>query len=267
MKLIPRALSVLATAAVLWLDTTAARAQSGCGLQGSPSTVSLPSYAGSVTPGNLSTGGGSSYLYVATQWGFARASLADPANPSGFTQVIIAEEPGSGSGGLIKLGCDCHQGATTFSAAEAPDGSARMLSDFNASKQAPTVLAPAQLARADGSANVRFGQQVRVAIGSDGAIPLGVKIGVIYLPSSGKYFGYVPTEQGVAVIDVTNTTGNTGKSAALQPLGFLNWSATSAVRVFSGKVTFGSSDLYLLAGSTGPTLRIATINASNGIPT
>jgi hypothetical protein len=267
MKTSGRTRSLLAVTAVLLFGAGSARAQSGCGPQGTPSTLSLPRFAGSLASTNLSTGGGSSYLYVLTQWGFARASLADPATPTGFTQVVIADEPGSGNGGLIDLSCDCHQGGTAFGVAEAPDGSARMISDFNAAKQAPSLLAPAQLARADGGANVRFGQQVRVAIGSDGATTSGMKIAAIYLPSSGKYVGYVPTEQGVAVIDLTNTTGNTGKSSALQPSTILNWTSTSAVRVFATKVTIGSSDLYLLAGSTGSTLRVATINASSGVPT
>ncbi len=94
-----------------------------------------------------------------------------------------------------------------------------------------------------------------------------MKIAAIYLPSSGKYVGYVPTEQGVAVIDLTNTNSNPGKASALQPFTTLGWTASSAVRVYSAKVTIGSSDLFLLAGSTGTTLRMASINASSGVPT
>ena len=177
MKLTARALSLLAAAAIFGLYSTASRAQSGCGPTGTPSSTSMPQYAGTLTAENLSTAGSSNYLYVATQWGFARASLANPASPSGITQVIIANEPGSGNGGLISLTCDCHQGATAFAAAEA--------------------------ARADGSGGVRFGQQVKLANGgSDGSFPLGARIGAIYLPS-GKYIGYVPTEAGLAVIDMS----------------------------------------------------------------
>src|SRR5258705_5222 len=110
MKVTARALSLLAAAALLGLNATAARAQSGCGPQGTPASTSLPQFAGSLTGGNLSTAGSSSYLYVVTQWGFGRASLADPAHPGNFSQVVIANEPGSGNGGLISLSCDCHQG-------------------------------------------------------------------------------------------------------------------------------------------------------------
>ena len=85
-----------------------------------------------------------------------------------------------------------------------------MISDFNAAKQAGALLAPGQAARTDGSAGVRFGQQVRLATGaSDGTFPLGSKIGAIYIASSGKYYGYVPTELGVAVVDL-NYGGSTG---------------------------------------------------------
>lgn len=266
MKVTLRALSLLAAAAVLWLDATAARAQSGCGPQGTPASTSMPQFAGTLTAGNLSTGGASSYLYVATQWGFARASLADPAHPTNFSQVIIANEPGSGNGGLIALSCDCHQGATSFAAAEAPDGSSRMISDFNAAKQAGALLAPGQAARTDGSAGVRFGQQVKLAnSSSDGTFPLGSKIGAIYIASSGKYYGYVPTELGVAVIDLTNTNGQLAKSSALQPISILGWVA-STPKVAAFKVNFSGTDLYLLAGAVGQTVRIATINPTTGIP-
>jgi len=226
----------------------------------------MPQYAGTLTAENLSTAGSSNYLYVATQWGFARASLANPASPSGITQVIIANEPGSGNGGLISLTCDCHQGATAFAAAEAPDGSARMISDFNAAKQAGTILAPAEAARADGSGGVRFGQQVKLANGgSDGSFPLGARIGAIYL-ASGKYIGYVPTEAGLAVIDMTSTSGQTGKSLALQPISiFSPWVASSPLKVAAFKVNFSGTDMYLLAGAVGQSIRIATINPTSGL--
>jgi PKD repeat protein len=228
----------------------------------------MPRFAGTLTSGNLSTGGGSNYLYVVTQWGFARASLADPLNPGAFSQVIIGDEPGSGNGGLIQLTCDCHQGATAFAAAEAPDGSSRMVSDFNAARQAPSLLAPAQVGRTDGAGGVRFGQQAKLGTGgSSGSFTLGSKIGAVYVPASGKFFGYVPSEGGVAVLDLTNTNGNTAKSAAMQPVGiFGNWSPSGAARVSAFRVTAGA-DYYLLVGSIDGTLRVANINPASGLPT
>ncbi|HSD71649.1 MAG TPA: hypothetical protein VLE54_02605, partial [Thermoanaerobaculia bacterium] len=265
MKSAARTLSLFSLAALFWLGSVDASAQTpGCAtLQGSAATQSLPRYAGTLTAGNLSTAGGNgNYLYVLTQWGFARSSLADPGSPTAFTQVIIADEPGSGNGGLIQLTCDCHQGGTAFDAAEAPDGSARMISDFNAARLAPTLLAPAQVARADGSGSVRFGQQSNIG---SGGVTQGLRIAAIYVSSSGKYFGYVPTGTGVAVIDMTNTSGSLAKSNALNPSGFLGWTSTSAVRLTAARVNFGGSDLYLLAGATsGNTLRIGTINPASG---
>ena len=256
MKLAARFLSVLVAGVVLYLHTGAARAQSACGPTGTPSSVSLPQFAGTLTAGNLSTAGGTSnYLYVVTQWGFARGSLSNPSSPGNFSQVVIADEPGSGNGGLIQLSCDCHQGGTAFAAAEAPDGSARMISDFNASKQAGTILAPSEAGRADAGGGVKFGQQVKIANGSDGTFPLGGKIAAIYLAGPGKFFGYVPTPNGVAVIDLTNTNGQTVKSAALTPVSILGWAPSSAARVAAFKVTYGGSDLYLLAGSIDGAVR------------
>ena len=268
MKSAARTLSVFVAALVLSLNAGAAKAQSGCSIQGTPTTSSMPRFAGTLTSGNLSTGGGSNYLYVVTQWGFARASLADPLNPGAFSQVIIGDEPGSGNGGLIQLTCDCHQGATAFAAAEAPDGSARMVSDFNAARQAPSLLAPAQVGRADGAGGVRFGQQAKLAIGgASGSFILGSKIGALYVPASGKYYGYVPSELGIAVLDLTTTNGNPAKSAAMQPVSiFGNWAASGALRVSAFRVTAGA-DYYLLVGSIDGTLRVANINPATGIPT
>src|SRR5512138_2628311 len=272
MKSAARSFLLFISAAFFWFGPADASAQTpGCAtLQGSAATQSLPRFAGTLTAGNLSTAGGNgNYLYVLTQWGFARASLADPANPTAFTQVVIADEPGSGNGGLIQLTCDCHQGGTAFDAAEAPDGSARMISDFNAARLAPTILAPSQVARADGSGNVRFGQQAKIGNGRDGSIAQGLRIAAIYVASSGKYFGYVPGSDGVAIIDMTNTSGQTAKSYALTPSGFVPWaSTTTAVRLTSARVNFGGTDLYLLAGATsGNTIRIGTINPSSGAVT
>src|SRR5437867_555430 len=189
MKSAARPLFLLVSAALFWLGSANTSAQTpGCAtLQGTPNSQSLPQYAGTVTAGNLSTAGGTGqFLYVLTQWGFARASLTDPANPSGFTQVVIANEPGSGNGGLIQLTCDCHQGGTAFDAAEAPDGSARMISDFNAARLAPTLLSPSEVARADGTGSVRFGQQAKIGNGRDGTVAQGLRIAASHIPSSGK---------------------------------------------------------------------------------
>lgn len=143
-----------------------------------------------------------------------------------------------------------------------------MVSDFNASRQAPSLLAPAQVGRTDGAGGVRFGQQAKLGTGgSSGSFTIGSKIGAIYVPASGKYFGYVPSENGVAVIDLTNTNGNTSKSAALQPVSILNnWAPSAAARVSAFRVTAGA-DYYLLVGSIDGTLRIASINPATGVPT
>src|SRR5262245_50001369 len=48
-----------------------------CGVVQADATTMLPTYSGTLPPlGDMSLGGGSSYVYVVTQWGFARASLA-----------------------------------------------------------------------------------------------------------------------------------------------------------------------------------------------
>ena len=42
----------------------------------------LPNFSGTLPPSaDMTTAGNENYLYVATQWGFARGSLSNPANP------------------------------------------------------------------------------------------------------------------------------------------------------------------------------------------
>ena len=88
-----RSLSLFLAVAVVC--SRSAQAQSPCSRVSSSPDVSLPRFAQILPPGNLSLGGSDRYLYAMTQWGFARASLADPAHPSGFSQVIIVEAAGS----------------------------------------------------------------------------------------------------------------------------------------------------------------------------
>jgi PKD repeat protein len=272
MKSAAYTLSLLVSVALLWLGPADAAAQSTCPanpLIGTASERPLPQYSSSIPVGsNFSTGAGSGYLYVLTKWGFTRGNLADPANPSGFNILNIGQQ--YFNGGLIPVTCDCHQGGDVFEAAEAPDGSSRMLSDFVVAYTQGGSFAPGQLARTEGSGGVTYGQQVKLSATGSGSVPFGARLGAVYAPSTGKYFGYVPTPSGVAVIDLTNTTGSTSLTSALRPSSFLNWTSPSyAVRLKAARVTVGTSDLYLLAGVTddGRTLRIGTINPSTGFVT
>ena len=48
----------------------------------------LPNFSGTLPPSaDMTTAGNDNYLYVLTQWGFARGSLANPANPGPYIEV------------------------------------------------------------------------------------------------------------------------------------------------------------------------------------
>jgi len=226
-----------------------------CAVPQANSDVVLPAFSGTIAGDAISTGSGNDYVYVLTQWGFARGSLAaDPGNPAGFNQVIIAEEPGSGSGGLIQVTCDCHHGGTLFDVAEAPDGSARLISNYTARD---SRLTNAELVRADGSGSLRFGQQV-----FSGTIRW--KPTAIYLPSSGKYIGYVSTSSTTEIFDLTTTTGSLTVSSALRPIMTFPWVAPQALR--AARVTGSGFDKFLLAGYYDGSTRVAVLDPVTGIP-
>ena len=104
-----------------------AQAGTTAGPSGTAAT-SLPNFAGTL-PGaaDMTTAFGTSYLYVLTQWGFARAPLGSGTNPTPYSQIVIGNEGGSGSGGAIVIKCDCHAGSNTMDVAEGPGGDARMI--------------------------------------------------------------------------------------------------------------------------------------------
>ncbi|MGE5754579.1 MAG: hypothetical protein ACM35G_02505, partial [Planctomycetaceae bacterium] len=165
-----------------------------------PPTVAqtpLPTATGAIPPaGDMTLGGNSSYLYVLTQWGIARVSLANPANPSGYNQIVVGREGGA-SVGIIPILCDCHQGWNTFDVAEASDGTARMMGDWQPYAQGGPPPPqdpnnnfsgmPAQVAMATGAGNPGYGQQIDLPA----RVPLGARVAVAN-PSAGKYFGYLP---------------------------------------------------------------------------
>lgn len=247
-------LGVLSCLLLLALSPPAA-AQT-CAVPLGNSTVVLPDFSGTIVGDAISTGSGNNYVYVLTQWGFARGSLAaDPGNPAGFNQVIIAEEPGSGSGGLIKVTCDCHHGGTLFDVAEASDGSARLISNYTARD---SRLTNAELVRADGTGNLRFGQQVFA--GSIQGHPTAV-----YLPSTGKFLGYFSTAVTTEIFDLTTTNGSLTVAAALRPIATFPWAAPQALR--AARVTGSGFDKFLLAGYFDGSTRVAVLDPATGIPT
>ncbi|HTO88848.1 MAG TPA: PKD domain-containing protein [Thermoanaerobaculia bacterium] len=240
------------------------QAQTSCAPTISQTTTSLPLYSGSIA-GPMARPSGGQYVYVMTQYGIARGSLANPASPGPFVLAQIGHKSVNGvdNGGKVPSTpalCDCWQGGTTIDAAEAPDGSARMVTDFD-----PRFGGlPADVAVADSGNGVAFGQQINTS----GAQVLGARVAAIFLPS-GKYVGYFAYAAstgggGVAVVDVTTTSGSPAGGSALQPLTTISWGNGSAVILKTAAV----GGKYLLAGvvNSDHLIRIAEIDTTTGIP-
>jgi hypothetical protein len=143
----------LAFCLVVFAVASIASAQSTCGIYQSNSRYTVPANSGNIT--GITTAGGSQYLYVMTQFGFARSSLALPGNPSSWAlgQIGLKFQ----NGGRVPMVCDCWQGGTTMDVAEAPDGSSRMMSDWYASRQGGGL--PGQVARATGGGAPDFARR------------------------------------------------------------------------------------------------------------
>lgn len=238
------------------------RAQTPCAVAGGSSTVSLPQYSGSISPDALSTGTEGNFLYVMTQWGFARGNLSNPANPAAFSLKNIGREPGTNNGGVIPLTSDCHQGASIFDIAEAPDGSSRMISDFLPSCADPAAL-HGELAKTDGGGPTDFGQQIAVD-----PVPSASKIAAIYLApplGSGRYIGYFPTQSfGVQFFDLTSPTGSISPAAGIPSFGAIPWAGVTALR--AARVTLPGFDKFLLAGRTSDgRMRVAEVSGATGV--
>ncbi len=258
---------LLASLAIAASIGTAALQAADCGIPLGTSITTLPLYTGTL-PGSadMSLGGNSSYLYVLTQWGMVRGSIADPSNPGSFTQIVIGKEGGSNNGGIIPILCDCHQGGNTMDVAENPNGDSRVISDWQPFKQGGGNSGlGAQLAMTTGPGVMAFGNQIDIP--SD--VPLGSRISAIYLPGTGKYYGYFPTSSNnVQKVDMSSPNGSPDVSEALPSSNAIGWSSTptSGVRLAEAHVVAGSYDKHILVGATpaDSTLHWAEINETNG---
>jgi hypothetical protein len=249
-----RSTSVLAAVLLLFALGSArvATAQS-CANLGTQSTT-LPGGSGTLPPnGDMYVG--TNYLYVQTQWGFARAPLTTPSNPAPYAKIVVGKEGGSQEG-IIPIMCDCHQGWNVMDVAEAPDGTARMIGDWQPYAQGGPPPPPpntgfsglpAMLAQANGTGNPTFGQQVNLSA----RVPIGGRIAAIYTGS--KYFAYFPTKSGdVYKADITSPTGDPSYQNPIEPSPTsLGWSSTASlgVRLRAKHVSIPGYDAYILVGA------------------
>ncbi len=97
----PLAIVGVALGLFVFVSAPHASAQVQCGNRLTQDLQSHPAYSGTL-PNLLSTAGNDKYLYEATQYGFARASLANPASPGPLQLLQIGQKftPGD-NGGLL----------------------------------------------------------------------------------------------------------------------------------------------------------------------
>ena len=154
--------------------------------------------------------------------------------------------------------------------AEAPDGTARMISDWQPFAQGGggSGLA-AQVAETTGTGPISFGQQINLP----DAVAPSAQIAAVYIESNGKFFGYFPViNAGVYLADISNPTGNSAPGNAIQPVSAINWASGAisgtGARVHAKHVVIPGYDKYLLVGSTpaDDVIHVAEINTSTGIP-
>ena len=238
-------------------------------------TTALPSGSGTIPPsGDLALGVNGDYLYVLTQWGISRVSLANnPGNPGGYNSVIVGREGGS-SVGIIPILCDCHQGSQFFDVAENSDGSgtARMIEDWIPWTQGGPPPPndpngnfsglPAQATMATGAGAPGFGQQIDLP----NRVPPGGRSTVVYT-GNGKYFGYLPIDSdGVYVADLSSPSGLPDYHNPIETSLAIAWqSGQTAVRLRAEHVSIPNYDAYILVGTTPDlVMHVAEINAATG---
>ena len=238
----------------------------------------LPSGTGTIPPsGDLALGVNGDYLYLLSQWGISRVSLANnPGNPTGYNSVIVGREGGS-SIGIIPILCDCHQGWQFFDVAESSDGSgtSRMLGDWLPFTQGGPPPPddpngnfsglPAQVTMATGAGAPGFGQQITLP----NRVALGGRVTAVYT-GNGKYFGYFPVDTDVVyVADLSSPSGQPDYHNPIQTSVAIAWvSGQTGVRLKAEHVSIPGYDKYLLVGTTPDlVIHVAEINAANGAVT
>jgi hypothetical protein len=259
------------------LCAAAAPGQNNCGVPLGVATTPLPTWSGTL-PGSadMSTALSTNYLYVLTQWGFARAPLGTGENPNPYGYIVMGNEGGSGSPGVIPINCDCHQGSNVMDVAEGPGGESRMISDWQPYGQGGGDPSDphfsgyaAQVAKTTGGGNPAFGQQINLP----GSVAPSARVAAIYIDSSGKYFGYFPVfNAGVYMADVTSPSGNPSPLQAIQPSLAIGWQSGSisgtGTRLRAAHVVTSTYDKYLLVGATmaDDMVHVAEIGPSSGLP-
>ena len=252
----PRALAaasvVLLIVAASFAAVSPASAQTPCATFLSQDQQYHPAYSGTL-PNLLSTAGADTYIYEATEWGFVRASLANPSSPGPMQLLQIGQKftPGD-NGGLIYMGCDCYQGASTMAAAQAADGTSRIVSDWVATYQG---VMKGMLGQTAGAGNPAFGDQLNI-----NQVALGSQVAAIYVAGTGHYYAYFPSNTGVQIVDVTSPNGSTSPTMALNPTGSVPWSGVGTLT--AGTVSVAGLQKTLLVGyvGTSQTVRLAEIN-------
>lgn len=271
-------LRVFAALVLLLGASAAATAQSpNCAVLQGSSTTQLPNLTNTLPgSGDLTTAGGSEYLYVLTQWGVTRAALTNPGNPSPYSTVFNIGAY-AGSPGVIPIHCDCFSGASTFDVAQEPGGTSRMITDWPPYNQAggpgsPNFSGlPGHVVETSGTGATSFGQQINLS----NSVPTGGRVAAVYIASTDKYFGYFPLQGGdVYKADITDPTGAVGAGAAIEPTFAIAWNtpgggSSTPVRPRAVHVQTTSYNEYILVGATdgGDAIHVAEINPSSGQPT
>ncbi|MGH9365863.1 MAG: PKD domain-containing protein [Thermoanaerobaculia bacterium] len=290
METIRRVKTRFAAALAALLVAAAAGAQTlpNCGvIQGAVISGNSPTFTSGVPTGDMVAT--DNYVYVLTMWGFMRVSVAVPGSP-GTPELVSVFKTYAGDSGKVHYYCDCHQGGTTFDAAEGPGGDSRIISDVHSELAPdegvvpapcnavggppPTCQArpmPAQAAWSVGG-TFSFGQQVNSLVNSN------TQVAAAYV--AGKYYAYMAKGSGLKIVDLTgpltgnadsavdtsgvNTSNNPNSAVQGTFTGLSGWTAQAMV---ARQVQLSGQTRFLLVGRKGTQLAVAEINPANGQPT
>ena len=233
----------------------------------------FPHYSGTL-PGSadMSVGQQREYLYVLTQWGMGRASLADPAQPGPHVSDRHRQRGRLGQRrhhpDPLRLPPGRQPHGRRGGSGTGPPA---MISDWQPFKQGGGDSGlGAQLAEDLGRRGGRL-RQTRST--SPRTCRSASRIAAIYLDPSSKYFGYFPTSgNNVQKVDLTNPNGSPDPGEALQPTAAIGWasdSSTDGVRLRAMHVA--TSRLRPVPprrrdAKSDMTLHVAEINPSAGKP-
>lgn len=211
----------------------------------------------------------------AVPYGDGRWDISDPMNPKGPDFIPVGQAQGKGQGPLFD-GAWGHEMFTNdnSSAAEGPDGSARMHMVFGSVQVGNRTQSPLVALGWDSQdSKGYFGQEIdsKYVLADPGQILRngsgdyfdGRASAIMDYSSSGNFFLYYVAKTNIPILDVTSLSGSTDQPFLTQSAS-VGWSGVMELQIIRDPAT----DKHYLIGRTGeptkPTIKIGELNPDSG---